>query len=115
MSLEPGFHRVQIYVARNGKAPFTQWMHSLRDKQTKARILTCIDRVRLGNLGDCERVGAGVYEGASTPDRAIVSILASMAPRLFCCCAVATSPAKRVILRWPSRIGESSTNHDERE
>lgn len=62
MSLEPGFHRVQIYVARNGKAPFTQWMHSLRDKQTKARILTRIDRVRLGNLGDCERVGAGVYE-----------------------------------------------------
>jgi putative component of toxin-antitoxin plasmid stabilization module len=62
MTAEPGFRRVQIYVARNGKAPFTQWMHSLRDKQTKARILTRIDRIRLGNLGDCESVGAGVYE-----------------------------------------------------
>jgi putative addiction module killer protein len=54
--------RVQIYVAHNGKAPFEQWIHSLRDKQTRARILTRIDRVRLGNLGDCESVGAGVYE-----------------------------------------------------
>ena len=54
--------RMQIYIARNGKAPFEQWMHSLRDKQTKARILTRIDRVRLGNFGDCESVGAGVYE-----------------------------------------------------
>jgi len=62
MAVEPGFRRVQIYVARNGKVPFTQWMHSLRVKQTKARILTRIDRVRLGNLGDCESVGAGVYE-----------------------------------------------------
>ena len=53
---------MQIYIARNGKAPFEQWMHSLRDKQTKARILTRIDRVRLGNFGDCESVGAGVYE-----------------------------------------------------
>lgn len=54
--------RVQIYIARNGKAPFEQWVRSLRDKQTKARILTRIDRVRLGNFGDCESVGAGVYE-----------------------------------------------------
>ena len=37
-------------------------MHSLRDKHAKARIFTRIDRVRLGNFGDCESVGAGVYE-----------------------------------------------------
>ena len=37
-------------------------MRSLRDRQTKARIFTRIDRVRLGNFGDCENVGAGVYE-----------------------------------------------------
>jgi putative addiction module killer protein len=54
--------RVQIFVRLNGKAPFETWMRSLRDKQTKARILTRIDRVRLGNFGDCESVGEGVYE-----------------------------------------------------
>ena len=62
MTGEPNSRRVQIFVARGGKAPFEQWMHSLRDKQTKARILTRIDRVRLGNFGDCESVGAGIYE-----------------------------------------------------
>jgi putative addiction module killer protein len=62
MTEEPSQRRVQIYVAHNGKAPFEEWMHSLRDKQTRARILTRIDRVRLGNLGDCASVGAGVYE-----------------------------------------------------
>jgi putative addiction module killer protein len=62
MATEPSVRRVQIFVARSGKAPFEQWMHSLRDKQTKARILTRIDRVRLGNFGDCESVGASVYE-----------------------------------------------------
>lgn len=54
--------KVQIYVSPNGKSSFEHWMRSLRDKQTKARILTRIDRVRLGNLGDCETVGAGVFE-----------------------------------------------------
>ena len=62
MAKEPHLRRVQIYVARNGKAPLEDWMHSLRGKQTKARTLTRIDRVRLGNLGDCASVGAGVYE-----------------------------------------------------
>jgi putative addiction module killer protein len=62
MASESILRHVQIFVTRSGKAPFEQWMQSLRDKQTKARILTRIDRVRLGNFGDCESVGAGVYE-----------------------------------------------------
>jgi putative addiction module killer protein len=62
MGEELSVRRVQIFVARSGKAPFEYWMQSLRDKQTKARILTRIDRVRLGNFGDCESVGEGVYE-----------------------------------------------------
>jgi putative addiction module killer protein len=62
MANEASPRRVQIFVARSGKAPFERWMHSLRDKQTKARILTRIDRIRLGNFGDCTGVGDGVYE-----------------------------------------------------
>ena len=54
--------KVQIYVDHKGKSPFEHWMRSLRDKQTKARTLTRIDRVRLDNLVDCEPVGAGVFE-----------------------------------------------------
>jgi putative addiction module killer protein len=62
MTKEPDARRVNIFVARSGRSPFEQWMRSLRDKQTKARILTRVDRVRLGNFGDCESVGGGVYE-----------------------------------------------------
>lgn len=62
MAVEPNVHKLQIYVSRSGKAPFEVWMQSLRDKQTKARILARIDRLRLGNFGDCESLAGGVYE-----------------------------------------------------
>jgi len=29
---------------------------------TRAKILTRLDRLRLGNFGDCEPIGAGAYE-----------------------------------------------------
>jgi hypothetical protein len=35
MAAEPNVRRVDIFVARNGKALFEQWMKSLHDKQTK--------------------------------------------------------------------------------
>lgn len=54
--------KLEVYVARNGKAPFEEWLESLRDKPTKARILSRLDRLRFGNFGDCKSVGAGVYE-----------------------------------------------------
>lgn len=37
-------------------------MGSLRDKATKARIFSRIDRLRVNNFGDCEPVGDGVFE-----------------------------------------------------
>ena len=50
------------FTLPNGKAPFEEWLLSLRDKPTQARILRRIDRLRLGNFGDCESVGEGVFE-----------------------------------------------------
>jgi putative addiction module killer protein len=37
-------------------------LHSLPDIKGRARIRERINRVRLGNMGDCEPVGEGVYE-----------------------------------------------------
>ena len=54
--------RLELFVATNGKAPFEEWMRSLRDKVTKARIFSRIDRLRVSNFGDCEPVGDGVFE-----------------------------------------------------
>ncbi len=61
-SMEPKERTLRIFVEHNGKAPFEEWMDTLRDKPTKARIFSRIDRLRLGNFGDCEPVGDGVFE-----------------------------------------------------
>lgn len=52
----------QTYVTPAGKTPFEAWLLSLKDKRAVARILQRIDRIRLGNFGDCRSVGNGVYE-----------------------------------------------------
>ena len=50
------------YVTADGRTPFEDWISKLRDQRAKARIFVRIDRVRLGNFGDCRSVGGGVYE-----------------------------------------------------
>lgn len=54
--------RIETFITSNGKVPFEEWLHSLRDKASKARIFSRIDRLRLNNFGDCEPVGEGVFE-----------------------------------------------------
>ena len=53
---------IKSYVSQQGEAPFEAWVHSLQEKRARARILQRIDRLRLGNFGDCRSVGDGVYE-----------------------------------------------------
>ena len=43
-------------------AGFRTWLRGLRDERAKARIVSRIDRLRLGNLGDVKPVGEGVSE-----------------------------------------------------
>lgn len=50
------------YLTETGRNPFREWLHSLRDIQARARIRVRLNRVRLGNLGDCKTVGEGVLE-----------------------------------------------------
>ncbi|MDI7775503.1 type II toxin-antitoxin system RelE/ParE family toxin [Asticcacaulis sp. EMRT-3] len=41
---------------------FSDWLHSLKDIQAKARIVSRVRRFSLGNLGDVKPVGQGVSE-----------------------------------------------------
>jgi len=41
---------------------FARWLKGLRDRKAQARIIARLDSARLGNLGDCKAVGAGVRE-----------------------------------------------------
>lgn len=64
---EPGAIAEQVYflkalVLGNGACLFENWLHGIRDTETKQRIQSRLDRVERGNLGDCAPVGEGVYE-----------------------------------------------------
>ncbi|MDN3505956.1 MAG: type II toxin-antitoxin system RelE/ParE family toxin [Simkaniaceae bacterium] len=54
--------QIRYYEASSGKSPFTTWVEGLKEKHTRAKIFTRIDRFRFGNFGDCKSVGDGVYE-----------------------------------------------------
>ena len=53
---------IAIYENEEGKLPFKQWLDSLRDKTTIARINARLGRIELGNFGDARSVGNGVME-----------------------------------------------------
>lgn len=50
--------KYQIYTETGGRQPFVDWMRELLDKDAKAAVIQRLDRVLLGNFGDCERYGA---------------------------------------------------------
>jgi putative addiction module killer protein len=50
------------YITIEGKVPFDEWFESLRDPKTRSIIVKRLNRISLGNFGDCRSVGAGVYE-----------------------------------------------------
>jgi len=55
-------YRLEYYLDDNGKAPFLEWLYSLRDKMTVYRIRARLDRVELGNFGTAKPLGDGVSE-----------------------------------------------------
>jgi putative addiction module killer protein len=53
---------ILTYEAEDGKVPFDEWFTSIRDGKTRARIETRIDRLALGNFGNCSAAKEGVIE-----------------------------------------------------
>jgi putative addiction module killer protein len=62
MKMDPAPQTLLEYVTAEGRIPFREWMHALRDIRARARIRVRLNRVRLGNFGDAKSVGDGVYE-----------------------------------------------------
>jgi len=53
---------VKIYRDEQGDEPFTEWLESIKDRVTRARIRGRLRRIELGNFGDHRSVGGGVFE-----------------------------------------------------
>ena len=53
---------IREYLEPDGKYPSMNWLRSLKDVKARARIRARINRIRLGNFGDCKSVGSGVSE-----------------------------------------------------
>ena len=53
---------IREYLEPDGKCPFRNWLRSLKNVSARARIRVRINRIRLGNFGDCKSVGGGVSE-----------------------------------------------------
>lgn len=54
--------QIQLLETDEGKVPFEEWYNSLKDKITKVKVRRRLDRISLGNFGDSQSVGDGVYE-----------------------------------------------------
>ena len=53
---------VREYQGADGNAPVTQWLSDLRDPAARARIVSRLDRLKAGLLGDWKSIGKGVCE-----------------------------------------------------
>ena len=50
------------YQTEDGRQPFTEWLESIEDKATQARLRVRLRRLEAGLFGDCEPIGDGVLE-----------------------------------------------------
>jgi len=53
---------IRHYVSLQGKDVFDEWLSSLGDARTQAKIANRINRLALGNFGDCKRLRHEVCE-----------------------------------------------------
>jgi putative addiction module killer protein len=55
--------RIEILLYARGRAtPFSDWLASLKDSRTVGIVRARLNRIRLGNFGDCKSIGGGVEE-----------------------------------------------------
>ena len=54
--------RIVFFANESGTFPFVEWFESIKDIRSQAIVESRLNRLRLGNFGDCKFVGKGVYE-----------------------------------------------------
>ena len=59
---EPISRQIEEYITVEGRVPFGEWLKRLNDQKARARIRVRLDRLSMGNLGDCRFLGSGLCE-----------------------------------------------------
>jgi len=54
--------KLLLYETPEGRCPWRDWFDGLEDRKIQAAIDARLLRLQRGNLGDCKRVGAGIWE-----------------------------------------------------
>ena len=49
-------------LSAENKKTIDDWFESIREMHTRSKILTRLDRLKLGNFGDCKAIGDGLAE-----------------------------------------------------
>jgi len=50
------------YLTASGRDVFGEWLSELRDVRARAKIVARIDRLSVGNFGDCKALRGGLFE-----------------------------------------------------
>jgi putative addiction module killer protein len=50
------------YLTASGRDNFGEWLSKLKDVRTRAKISARIDRLSIGNFGDCKALRGGLFE-----------------------------------------------------
>jgi putative addiction module killer protein len=53
---------IRRYLTESGRDVFGEWLSELRDVQARAKIVVRIDRLSIGNFGDCKSLRGGLFE-----------------------------------------------------
>jgi putative addiction module killer protein len=53
---------IRRYQTRSGRDSFGVWLDGLKDNRTRAKVIAQIDRLSLGNFGDCKSLRGGLFE-----------------------------------------------------
>jgi putative addiction module killer protein len=53
---------IRRYLTEAGRDVFGEWLAGLKDARTKAKVVARIDRLSVGNFGDCKPLRGGLFE-----------------------------------------------------
>jgi putative addiction module killer protein len=53
---------IRRYLTASGRDVFGEWLSNLKNVRTRAKIVARIDRLSLGDFGDCKALRGGLFE-----------------------------------------------------